>query len=159
MLYEIVSERKVTYPDRIKNPEDMYDLLKRYAKAKKEQFIVVTLNVNHEPLSVRIVSTGLINRTLVHPREMFYPAVQDLAAAVILCHNHPSGSLEPSNQDKGITKRLVAAGTIMGIHVLDHLIIGDSGYYSFKINGCLPDAEEIQEMSLNDLMDEDTNTL
>jgi DNA repair protein RadC len=157
MLYEIVSERKVTYTTIIRNPDDMYNLLKRYALAKKEQFIVVTLNGNHEPLSVRIVSTGLINRTLVHPREVFYPAIQDLASAVILCHNHPSGNLLPSAEDKSITKRLVAAGTIMGIHILDHLIIGKSGYYSFCKNECLPNDEEIQEMSLKDFIDENVS--
>jgi DNA repair protein RadC len=153
MRYEIVSERKMTYTARIKTPDDMYTLVKRYAQAKKEQFIVVTLNGNHEPLSVRIVSTGLINRTLIHPREVFYPAVQDLAAAVMLCHNHPSDSLEPSCEDKGRTRRLVAAGIVMGIHVLDHLIIGKSGYFSFKKNGCLPEDEEIQGLPLNEIME------
>ncbi|GHV82112.1 hypothetical protein AGMMS49991_06700 [Spirochaetia bacterium] len=158
MLYEIVSERKVTYNAKIKTPEDVYDLLKRYANAKKEQFIVVTVNGNHEPLSIRLVSTGLINKTIVHPREVFYPAVQDLATAVILCHNHPSDDLEPSAKDKGITKVLIAAGTIMGIHVLDHLIIGKSGYYSFRLNGRLPDEDEIRGMSLKDFMDDNTST-
>jgi DNA repair protein RadC len=154
MLYEIVSERKVTYTTKIRNPDDMHNLLKRYARAKKEQFIVVTLNGNHEPLSIRLVTTGLINRTLIHPREVFYPAVQDLAPAVILCHNHPSDNLEPSNQDKDITKILIATGVIIGIRVLDHLIIGKSGYYSFRENGCLPDEDEIRVMALKDVMGE-----
>ncbi|GHV40882.1 hypothetical protein AGMMS49546_15630 [Spirochaetia bacterium] len=154
MLYEIVSERKVRCTTRIKTPDDMYVLVKRYAQAKKEQFIVVTLNVVHEPLSVRIVSTGNVNRVIVHPREVFYPAIQDLAAAVILCHNHPSGSLEPSREDREITKRLVSAGAVLGIHVLDHLIIGKSGYFSFQKNGFLPEVDEIRDMSLKELMEE-----
>jgi DNA repair protein RadC len=90
---------------------------------------------------------------------VFHPAVQDLAAAVIFCHNHPSGNLEPSAEDRGITKRLFAVGTIMGIHVLDHLIIGKSGYYSCRENGCLPDENEIREMALKEFMDGNTSTL
>ncbi|AEF85471.1 DNA repair protein RadC [Treponema primitia ZAS-2] len=153
MLYEIVSERKVTYTTIIKNPDDMYKLVKRYAQAKKEQFIVVTLNTAHEPLSVRIVSTGTINRAIIHPREVFYPATQDLASAVILCHNHPSGSLKPSCGDKVMTNRLIAAGQIMGIHILDHLIIGKSGYFSFRENGCLLEGDEILKLSLKDFVE------
>ncbi|WP_010260741.1 JAB domain-containing protein [Treponema primitia] len=153
MLYEIVSERKVAYAGKIQNPDDIYDLVKRYAQAKKEQFIVVTLNSVHEPLSVRIVTTGLINRTIIHPREVFYPAIQDLATAVVLCHNHPSGDLEPSNEDKGITNRLVAAGHIIGVNVLDHLIIGKSEYFSFRKNGCLPEDDEILKFTLKDFLE------
>jgi DNA repair protein RadC len=153
MVYEIVSESKGAYSAKIKTPDDIFDLVKRYALAKKEQFIVVTLNTSHEPLSVRIVSTGIINRTIIHPREVFYPAIKDLAAAVILCHNHPSGGLEPSIEDKGITKRLVACGTLMGIHVLDHIIIGKSGYYSFNKSGDLPGDDAILELSLRDFVE------
>jgi DNA repair protein RadC len=157
MLYEIVSERKVKYNSKIKNPDDMYDLLKRYAGTKKEQFIVITLNGNHEPISIRLVGSGLINRVLVHPREVFYPAINDLAATVILCHNHPSGDLTPSDEDIGVTIRLVAAGIIIGIRVLDHLIIGKSGYYSFAKNDRMPRENVIMGLSLEDLCEGNKN--
>lgn len=92
MTYEIVSERKGKRGVRVRQPSDVLQVLDRYRDAPQEQFIVVTLNGAHEVLSVRIASIGLVNRTLVHPREIFREAIRDNAVAVIVAHNHPSGN-------------------------------------------------------------------
>jgi DNA repair protein RadC len=137
MTYEIVSERHCRYPVKITNANDAYAALKRYSRAKQEQFIVMTLNGAHEVISVSLVSLGLLNRTIVHPREVFNRAIRDRAAAVIVSHNHPSGQTEPSEEDRNITQRLVNAGDIIGIPILDHLIITRNGFVSFKDLGLI----------------------
>ena len=97
-----------------------------------EHFVCLTLNGNHKLIGTHVVSQGLVNRALVHPREVFRPAIMDNAAAIIIAHNHPSGSLEPSADDKETTRRIKQAGDIIGIKVLDHIIVAPSvGYYSF----------------------------
>lgn len=97
-----------------------------------EHFVCLTLNGNHKLIGTHVVSQGLVNRALVHPREVFRPAIMDNAAAIIIAHNHPSGSLEPSADDKEVTRRIKQAGDIIGIGVLDHLIVAPSvGYFSF----------------------------
>jgi DNA repair protein RadC len=137
MTYEIVSERKARYPIKITSPNDAYYALKRYARQKQEHFIVLTLTGAHEVISVTIVSIGLLNRTVVHPREVFHRAIKDSAAAVIVAHNHPSGQLEPSEEDRMITKRLTDAGEIIGIPILDHIIFTRNGFVSFKDLGLI----------------------
>jgi DNA repair protein RadC len=112
----------------------VYTLLKSFAKKRQEHFIVLTLNVSHYVISMRIVSIGLMNRTIIHPREVFIHAIKDNAIAIIVCHNHPSNKVEPSDEDIEITKLLKEAGEIIGIRLLDHVIISKSGYYSFKQN-------------------------
>jgi DNA repair protein RadC len=101
-----------------------------------ECFVCVTLNGSHKVIGSYVVSQGLVNRTLVHPREVFRPAIMDNAAAIIIAHNHPSGSLEPSAEDKDVTMRMKRAGDIIGIKVLDHIIVAPSlnGYFSFLEN-------------------------
>ena len=98
-----------------------------------ECFICITLNGSHKVINSYVVSQGLVNRTLVHPREVFRPAISDNATAVIIAHNHPSGNLEPSLEDREVTKRMRQAGDLIGIKVLDHLIVAPSlnGYFSF----------------------------
>lgn len=115
----------------IVSPETAYDLLKSRARGRQERFMVITLNSAHAPIRTRVVTIGLVNRTLVHPREVFYPAIKDNAVAVIIAHNHPSGNTEPSAEDDEVTGRLVAAGKIIGIEVLDHLVIGKHGFFSY----------------------------
>jgi len=95
---------------------------------------VLLLNNKHRLLRRIRVTKGLVNRSLVRPREVFREAIKDNASAVILAHNHPSGCPEPSVEDVRITERLVDAGKIIGIPVLDHLILGDGTYYSFSDN-------------------------
>ncbi len=106
MTYQIVSERKLRYPVKISDPKDVYQAVKRYTRAKEEQFIVLTLNGTHEIISICIVSIGLVNKTIVHPREVFNRAIQDMASAIIVCHNHPSGKTEPSPKDLEVTTRI-----------------------------------------------------
>lgn len=98
-----------------------------------ECFVCITLNGSHKIIGTYIVSKGLVNQTIVHPREVFRPAIADNAVAVIIAHNHPSGNLEPSAEDKGTTRRIKEAGNLLGIKVLDHLIVSPSakGYFSF----------------------------
>jgi DNA repair protein RadC len=121
----------------INNPVDAYDLLSRYASERQEHFIVLTLDGAHQVNGQHVVTIGLANRTLVHPREVFYPAIVDNAVAIIVAHNHPSGQILPSPEDEQITQRLYDAGEILGIPVLDHIIIDDGRYYSFAEAGSL----------------------
>jgi DNA repair protein RadC len=95
--------------------------------------ILITLNGSHEPISVSIVSIGLVNKTVVHPREVFIRAIRDMASAIVICHNHPSGSLKASNEDNEITERILAAGKILGINVLDHIIFSKTGFISLRM--------------------------
>lgn len=108
--------------------------LQKYGKKKQEYFLGVYLNGAGDVMSVQIVTIGLANRTLVHPREVFAPALEQRATAVIIAHNHPSGRLVPSGDDYDITESLKNAGRILGIRVLDHIIFSDLDYYSMAEN-------------------------
>lgn len=111
---------------------DVFPLVQHFADRKQEHFICVSLNGAHEVLAIRVVSVGILNKTIVHPREVFADPLSDRAAAIIVCHNHPSGQLEPSEEDRSITRRLQSAGDLLGINVLDHLILSPrGGYFSF----------------------------
>ena len=118
-------------------PADSYAALKRFTRKRQEHFIVLTLDGSHSIIGIRIVSIGLVNRTVVHSREVFTWAIKDNSVAIILAHNHPSGKVDPSPEDREITQRLVQAGQIVGIEVLDHLIISKLGYFSFLEHGLL----------------------
>ncbi|MEN3013793.1 MAG: DNA repair protein RadC [Endomicrobiia bacterium] len=115
-------------------PQDVYERLSDYRTAKKEHFFVFYLDTKNQEINFEIISIGTINASLVHPREVFEPAIKNLACQIIIAHNHPSGSLEPSEEDLKLTERLIKAGEILGIEVLDHIIISKEGYYSFKQN-------------------------
>ena len=138
MTYQIVSERRLKRSVKITNPEEVYKLVKRYAGAKQEHFILLTLNGSHAVISISIISIGLVNKTIVHPREVFCRAIKDRASAIIVCHNHPSGSVIPSPEDKQITKDISKAGEIIGIPLIDHIIFAKSGYISLKAQGDFP---------------------
>lgn len=112
-------------------------LRKRFLGAMREEFVVVMLNTKNIVTRVASVSEGILNQSLVHPREAFAEAIRDSAAAVIFSHNHPSGDPTPSRDDMVITERLVKAGDILGIRVLDHIVVGSEGFYSFADNGRL----------------------
>lgn len=122
---------------KIASPTDILPLVRHMADRKQEHFICVSLNGANEVIATRIVSVGLVNRTQVHPREVFADPITDRAAAVIVAHNHPSGNLTPSPEDVSITGQLKAAGEVLGIQVLDHIIFSDRGYHSFLENGAL----------------------
>jgi len=123
---------------RISMPKDLYPLLAHFADRKQEHFLCVSLNGAHEVLGIRQVSSGLVNKTVVHPREVFADPITDRACAVIVAHNHPSGSLEPSKEDVDITQRLREVGDILGIPLLDHLVFSETGYFSFAEKGLIP---------------------
>jgi len=134
--YQYIAERSAAYSVTITSPQDVCPVVKRYRKLQQEVFIVVSLDGVHNVTNVRMVSLGLLNRTVVHPREVFVGAIEDRAAAIIICHNHPSGSVAPSQEDFDVTERLKKSGEIIGIPVLDHVIIGrGTGYYSFLEKG------------------------
>ena len=114
----------------ISTPGDIFPLISHYAGRMQEHFLSVALNGAHEVLSVNVCSIGLVNRTLVHPREVFVEAVRQRATAILVAHNHPSGNLEPSVEDRDVTRRLRQAGDIIGIKVLDHLVFSEEGYFS-----------------------------
>ena len=121
----------------ISSPADVERLLRgRIANLDRENFVVVLLNTKNEVIETSTVSIGTLGASLVHPREVFKPAVRASAASVILAHNHPSGKVEPSQEDREVTRRLGEAADILGIEVLDHVIVGD-GYYSMKEHGML----------------------
>jgi len=121
----------------ITTPEGAYQALRHLYRKDKEIFISMTLNGAHEIINVHIISIGILNRALIHPREFFYPALEDKAAAVIAAHNHPSGNLEPSPEDKDVTQRLKKASQLLGIPLLDHLIFTYNGFVSFQELGLL----------------------
>jgi DNA repair protein RadC len=117
---------------RINTPEDSLPLLSEIKLQKKEHFVVIYLNARQEVIHKEVVSVGTLNASLVHPREVFEPALKHLASVILLAHNHPSGDEEPSDADISITKRLSDVGKLMGIEVMDHIIITGARYYSFR---------------------------
>jgi DNA repair protein RadC len=118
---------------RIRTAKDLVDLLMpRFKECETEHFKCLLLNTRHEVLKVLDVSQGGIDGTAALPRDVFRQAVREGACAVIVCHNHPSGDPEPSRDDLALTKRLVEAGALMGINVLDHVIFGDGRHVSLQ---------------------------
>ncbi|WP_373483540.1 DNA repair protein RadC [Acetobacterium sp.] len=118
---------------KITSPQDVVGLLMDEMQyLKQECFKVILLDTKNKVIKVEEISLGTLNSSLVHPREVFVKAIKQHAASIILAHNHPSGDTEPSAEDKNITRRLVDAGELIGISVLDHIIIGRETYLSFK---------------------------
>ena len=120
---------------KIKNPWDIYKYYMESLRYQyKEIFKVVLLNTKNEILTDVDISMGTLNSSLVHPREVFREAIRRSSNKIILLHNHPSGNAEPSKEDKSVTNRLKECGELIGIEVIDHIIIGDGIYFSFKEN-------------------------
>jgi DNA repair protein RadC len=117
----------------ITRPEDAAGLLlSRFSFKSKENFGILILDTKNQVKKEKIISIGSLNASIVHPREIFYEAVIESAASLILFHNHPSGDPTPSREDISLTRRLTKAGKLMGIEVIDHLVIGQNNYASFK---------------------------
>lgn len=130
------SRQSVAPKYRIENPIHAYHLVKEeLAFEKREVFMVILQDVKGHAITHQTVAIGTLSNTLIHPREVFYPAVRHKAASIILVHNHPSGDPTPSQQDVDVTHALIEVGKIMGIPVNDHLIIGDQGYVSLRQKG------------------------
>jgi DNA repair protein RadC len=121
--------------EKIAGPFGVFKMLKKYQNARKEHFFVLFLDGSHKIISKEVVSVGIATRSLVHPREVFRTAIVKNAIAIIVAHNHPSGNLELSPDDIEVTERLLKAGEIIGINILDHVIISRQGYISFKEMG------------------------
>lgn len=132
-LYQATVEQ----PQFIRSPKDVADRLADMQHLAQEEFRVVYLNTKNGIIAERMISKGTINATVVAPREVFHRAVKLMAASVILVHNHPSGDPVPSNEDIELTKKMVEAGKVMNIAVLDHVIIGQGRYVSLKEKGVM----------------------
>ena len=127
-------DRKTT----VKSPEDAIKSVKNQLKGKKkEHFLVLSLDTRNHLINIQTISIGSLDSSIVHPREVFKEAISSTAASVIFVHNHPSGDPTPSEDDIKLTKRLVEAGEILGIEVLDHIIICDKDYISMKSRNLL----------------------
>lgn len=136
-LFQAISERyaKEKMPKKIPltSPQAVVNYLKeKIGREKKEHFVILALDSRNYLISINDVSVGTLNANLVHPREVFGDAIRSNAASVIVAHNHPSGDTMPSKEDIKISKTLLAAGNIIGIDVLDHVIVSSSGFNSLK---------------------------
>ncbi len=118
-------------------PEDVWNRLRDIRDNKKEHFVVFYLDVRSQEIEREIISVGTLTESLVHPREVFEPAIRNSSAQIIVAHNHPSGDPEPSGDDISITKRLVEAGKILGIKIIDHVIVTKNTFFSFKEKGLM----------------------
>ena len=119
-------------------PQDVADfLMPRLRYAAKEQFVVILLNSKNKVIGTEVVSEGSLSSSIVHPREVYAPAILHHAAAIMVAHNHPSGDPKPSFEDEEVTRMLSRSGKVLGIPMIDHVIIGDGNYYSFLENEAL----------------------
>ena len=117
----------------IRGPEDLYKLLRpRIGKQDREHFVAVLLSSRNTVIGIETISVGSLNASIVHPREVFKPAIIHSASAIVLAHNHPSGDVTPSEEDLAITRRLKEAGHLLGIDLVDHVIVGRTTYTSLK---------------------------
>lgn len=137
LLHELMVMETADPTKKISDPEQAVSAFMKYANKKQEHFVVMSLNSGHEVIRTRVITKGIVDRTLVHPREVFAPTLKENGSAVIVAHNHPSGNVTPSQEDRDLTTRLLQSGEILGISVLDHIIVSKNGYYSFLEHGCL----------------------
>jgi DNA repair protein RadC len=124
------------------NSRDLFERYRaRFLAASKEYFLSLHLNSKNRLIREVLVSIGSLTCSVVHPREVFAPAVRDSSAALLFLHNHPSGDPQPSREDRDCTQRLLKAGKIIGIRILDHVILGHEDYFSFADSGLLREME------------------
>jgi DNA repair protein RadC len=120
----------------IRSPSDVYHHFHPNLRdAKQEHFLVILLDARHRVLRSEMISQGTLTASLVHPREVFRPALRNAAAALVLVHNHPSGDPTPSAEDREVTARLASAGEILGVRVLDHIVVAERGFCSLREQG------------------------
>ena len=129
--YLIKQNKKIT------SAKDVYEELKEYHNKKQEYFLALYLDGANHLIQTKIITIGILNQSLVHPREVFSYAIEKRCASIIVAHNHPSGIVEASNEDINVTKRLKESGKILWIELLDHLIITNDGFVSLKEEGVL----------------------
>ncbi|HSX42717.1 MAG TPA: JAB domain-containing protein [Candidatus Saccharimonadales bacterium] len=134
----ICQQPSITTP--LRTSEDVLACLEHFRDKKQEYFVTLSLDSGRRLIARRVVTIGLLNVSLAHPREVFAGAITDRAASVIICHNHPSGVAEPSDEDIKTTQQLIAAGILLGIPLDDHFIVTETGYFSFREQGLMAKA-------------------
>ncbi|MDD3223208.1 MAG: JAB domain-containing protein [Clostridium sp.] len=136
---KMVREATMLYNIRtINTPKDAVELGRRFLEdSDREQLLVCCLDTKNHPIAINVVSVGSLNSSIVHPREVFKPAILSNADSIIIFHNHPSGDPVPSKEDINVTKRLKESGKIIGIEAIDHIIIGDNSFCSLKEKGMI----------------------
>lgn len=143
-LAKKVLERRDTNYQQVRSARDAYELLKpHYVYEKREKVLLMLRDVRGRVFQIDIVGIGILTEVLVHPREIFHMAVRRQASSIILAHNHPSGSPEPSDHDDAMTQVVMHAGKIMGIPLDDHIILGEGSYYSYREDFKLEDREPV----------------
>ncbi|HYL98411.1 MAG TPA: DNA repair protein RadC [Blastocatellia bacterium] len=135
--FELARRHLLKETAKIQSAEDVVPLLSDIVAKSQEHFVCITLNGANEIIEKRIVTIGILDRSLVHPRDVFADVISDRAAAVIFAHNHPSGDLQPSEADLKTQEQLEQAAKILGIRVLDHVIVSRKGYFSFQEAGLI----------------------
>lgn len=130
------TRRRITV---LRSPQDAATYLADMQNLQQEQFRVLALNCKNGLIVEKIIAQGTINASLISPREVFHIAIRNMAASIVIAHNHPSGDSNPSKEDMDVTNELVKAGYLMKIPVQDHIIIGKSEFYSFRENGHISD--------------------
>lgn len=122
---------------KITNANDVYEELKAFKNKQQEYFLVLYLDGANHLIDTKVITIGILNQSLVHPREVYSYAIEQRCASIIVAHNHPSGTLEASHEDINVTKRLKESGKILGIELLDHVIFTNDGFVSLKEEGFL----------------------
>ena len=135
--YEFARRRIRPYGVKIAQASDIMPLVGHLAGRLQEHFVSISLNGANEVIACRVLTIGLVNATQIHPREVYSESITDRASSIIVAHNHPSGNLTPSEEDKKTTMRLKTSGDILGVPLLDHIIFATTGYYSFREQGLL----------------------
>ena len=130
-MSEIIRRKGDQLHKALVHPADIFQVVRPYFSDEQENLIVVGMNGANEQIFTKVVTAGLVNLTLVHPREVFADAIQKRCTSIAIAHNHPSGHTLPSPEDIAMTKRIREAGQILGIRVLDHLVFTDDSYFSF----------------------------
>ena len=134
-MYQLIGRLGVRKGVQLRSPKDIYDFVRHYAYEDQEQLIVIGFNGSGDVLCCDVVTKGLADKTVVHPREVFKNVIKNSGISIVMVHNHPSGNLLPSSADKDITEQISLASKVLGIRLLDHLIISTDGYYSFREQG------------------------
>ena len=135
--YEFARRRIRPHGVRVSQAADILPLVSHLAGRPQEHFISISLNGANEVIACRVLTIGLVNASQIHPREVYSESITDRASSIIVAHNHPSGNLTPSNEDKSITSKLKAAGELLGIPLLDHIIFCTGGCFSFREHNLL----------------------
>ena len=120
---------------RMIEPKAVFEYLRHIGGLRREHCMILTLDARRQVIAKHEISVGTVDSSLVHPREVFRPAILDGASTIIVAHNHPSGNTYPSDDDLAVTRRLATAGKVLGIDVVDHVVIGADGYYSLQEHG------------------------